>query len=106
MRRIALVDGWIDDACVRCLVLLLAIAVIVVTMPAGGCCLIPAASHGCCRTQCITAAPAAMVKAPTVLAFSIAPVMMRVVAVVAHPRFCAAVSMPSVEPAAPLTLRI
>lgn len=100
--------GSDDDGGVRCLIGVLVIALIALTLPVGGCCvLVTSASHACCRTQCFTAASSAtMVKAPIALAFSIAPVRIRVVAVVTHQPSCVVASTHFVESSAPPPLRI
>jgi len=91
---------------VRCLIGVLVIALVAMTLPAGGCCVLMS-SHGCCRTQCLSAAPAAaIVKAPVVLAISVAPAAMRVIAVAGHQRFSVMPSTRPLESVAPLPLRI
>jgi len=104
--RIAIVNRSDDDGAVRCLIGVLVIAVFAAALPIGACCVSVAPSHACCKTECMRATPAAVVKPAVTLAISIAPVTMRVVAAVTHQSFAPTASTRSLESNAPLPLRI
>ena len=102
----AIVRGWDDDGSVRCLIGVLVIAVFAAALPIGACCVSVAPSHACCKTDSMRAASAAIVKPDVTPALSIASATMRVVAVVTHHRFHTIVLTRSIDPIAPLPLRI
>ncbi len=102
----AIVNGSDDDGSVRCLIGVLVIAVFAAALPIGACCVSVAPSHACCKTESMRAASAAIVKPAVTPALSIAPVTMRIVAVVTHQRFCTIAATRSLESNAPLPLRI
>lgn len=104
--RIAIVNGSDDDGAVRCLIGVLVIAVFAAALPIGACCVSVAPSHACCKTECMRATPAAVVKPAVTLAISIEPMTMRVVATVTHQSFVPTASTRSLESNAPLPLRI
>jgi len=106
MARIAIVNGWDDDSAVRCLIVVLVIAVFVAALPIGACCVSVAPSHACCKTESMRATTPAVVKPTVTPAISIEPMTMRVVAVVTHQRFCTIASTRALESHAPLPLRI
>jgi len=95
-------------AAVRVLVGLLVIAFVAMTLPGGPCCVSVAnPSHHCCRTHCLTAAPAAAaIKPPVVFAASLAPMAVRIVAIVTPQRSGIVAPARSFESPAPLPLRI
>lgn len=82
------------------------IAVFVAALPIGACCVTVAPTHACCRTESMRATTAAVVKPTVTPALSIAPVTMRVVAVVTQQSFGPIVQPPALESTAPLPLRI
>jgi hypothetical protein len=84
----------------------LVIALIAAALPIGACCVSAAPSHACCRTQCMLATTTAIVKSPVALALSIAPVTIRVIAIVTQQSFCTIASPRALESTAPLPLRI
>lgn len=102
----AIVRGWDDDGSVRCLIGVLVIAVFAAALPIGACCVSVAPSHACCKTESMRATTAAVVKPTVTPAISIAPVTMRVVTIVTHQRFQTIVLTRSIDPLAPLPLRI
>jgi hypothetical protein len=106
MTRMAIVNEADDDASVRCLIGVLVIAVFAAALPIGACCVSVAPSHACCKTESMRATTAAVVKPTVTPAISIAPVTMCIVTVVTHQRFHTIVLTRSIDPIAPLPLRI
>jgi len=108
IERIPIDPARPEDSDVRFFIGVLVIALVAMSMPAGPCCVqAKSTSHACCRTQCLSAAPAAtVVKAPAVFALLIAPAPMRLVAVVTDQRLEVTASTRPLECIAPFPLRI